>query len=381
MEKINILFVIPQLERGGSETLVYELASRLDRKVFDVSLAYFDFYGNDEFRKTFVNQGVKLHHISLDGRSAYSTMLKMARIVQNNNIHVINAHHFFSMVYSFYACKITHRRGLAYTEHSGWEINGFSLKWKLIAGALMRQVDCAIGISDEVTKKLRAEFHLGSKKAFTIRNGVDLNDGTRTRDFRSIRNELGLVDNLKVITMVANFRKIKNHLLLLRGFKELLEEFNKVKLLLIGQGQINDPENSENEVRQFLVANDLLDKVILTGHRNDVKDILSITDIFCLTSLKEGLPIAMLEAMSSGLPVIGTDVPGIRDVIVHGENGFLVRVGDHMALKAAMVKLLTNEKLKCSYGQASRRIVEDSYSIRQCVGRYEDLFLRLMRGS
>ncbi len=379
MGKLNILFVIPQLEKGGSETLVYNIASLLDRKLFDVSLAYFHYYGNEIFRSAFQEQSIRLHHIPRNRSADFSAMRIMARIIRENDIHIVNAHHFVSMVYSFYACKFAHSRGLVYTEHSSWEVKKMPLKWRVMGRLLLRNLDCVMGISDDVTQTLKSIFHLLDENTLTIRNGVDLDTQAGMRDTREIRNEFGLADNTKVIAMVANFRKVKNHVMLLQGFRELLRNFENVKLLLIGQGTDDDLENSEDDVRSYLKDYDLHEKVILTGHRSDVSNLLSIADVFCLTSFEEGLPISMLEAMSSGLPVVGTNVPGIRDVIIHGKNGFLVELSDYMALKDSLLKILTNEQLSRRYGQESRKIVQASYSMSECVRRYQELFLKTIK--
>lgn len=376
MDKINILFVIPQLEKGGSETLVYDLASRLDRSVFGVSLAYFNYYGNDKFKKAFLDHGIRLHEVKINGKYGMKTMRRMTEIIREHNIHVVNAHHFVSMIYSLYASKIACRRRLIYTEHSRWEVDRASLKWRIIGRILMKRLDCVIGISDDVTQALRDKFKLTISNTVTIRNGVDLEEGKQIRDVERIRKEFGLSARMKVIMTVANFRKIKNHMYMLQGFKELLKEYEDVRLLLIGMGTAGDPENSEIDVRNYIKENALLDKVIMTGQRSDVRELLNVADVFCLTSFKEGLPISMLEAMSCGLPVVGTNVPGIRDVIDHERNGFLVELDDQNKLKLTLLKLLTDEKLRLDYGRESQKIVKDFYSMDQCVRNYQDLFLR-----
>jgi glycosyltransferase involved in cell wall biosynthesis len=379
-EKINILFIIPQLEKGGSEALVYNVASRLDRDLFSTSVAYFYFYGNEKFRDAFQEKGIRLYHIPKNGAADLSAMRKLARIINENNIHIVNAHHFVSMFYSFYACKIVNRRKLVYTEHSSWEVEQVPLKWKLIGRLLLSQLDCIMGVSNDVTEALREKFNLQKENAITIRNGVDDIEGRKEpRDVREIRNEFDLASDTKVVMTVANFRKVKNHLFLLRGFKELLKEYDNVRLFLIGQGTESDPENSEGDVRSYLEEHNLQDKVILTGHRNDVQDLLLIADVFCLTSYREGLPVSLLEAMSAGLPVIGTNVPGIRDVVVNSKNGFLLDLGDQKGLKTALLKLLNDDKLRLYYGRVSRNIVKEFYSMDQCMRGYQNLFMSLMK--
>jgi len=199
MNKINILFVVPQLEKGGSETLVYNIASRLDRERFNASVAYFHYYNNEMFKNAFHNQNVRLHHVQIKGSADYSAMLGMARIIRDNDIHIVNAHHFISMVYSYYACKIASRRRLVYTEHSIWEINRVSFKWKVLGGLLMNQLDCVMGISEDVTNALRRKFHVRDKNTITIRNGVDLEGVNQGRDIKAVRNEFGLNDDMKIV--------------------------------------------------------------------------------------------------------------------------------------------------------------------------------------
>jgi len=367
MKKINILFVIPQLEKGGSESLVYEIASRLDRNIFSSSVAYFKYYGNESFQKAFQNHDIRLYHIPINNTVDISAMQRMANIIRDYCIDVVNAHHFVSMVYSIY------------TEHSSWEVDNVTLKWLLLGRMLIHQLDCVTGISDDVTNALRSKYHINEKKVLAINNGVSLEGIKMTRTARAIRDEFGISDDVKIIASVANFRRVKNHLFLLRGFKELVKEFGNVKLLLVGQGTENDSENTEINVRSYVKENGLLEKVILTGHRNDVRELLSIADVFCLTSYREGLPISMLEAMSTGLPVVGTNVPGIRDVIMNGENGYLVESDDHMSLKKALAILLTNRKIQLSFGQKSINIVNERYSMNECMKAYQDLFQRLVR--
>jgi L-malate glycosyltransferase len=379
LKKHNILFVIPQLDRGGSETLIYDIATRLNKELFDVSLAYFYFYGNEKFKQAFQDQSVKMYQIQKVDSADFSAMRTMARIIHENDIHLVNAHHFISMVYSFYACKIAGRRRLVYTEHSSWEVGNVPLKWKMASRLLSMQLDCVIGVSDEITKTLKENLYLRDQGTLTIRNGVDLNGNNNPRDTGSIRKEFGLSEKTKVVATVANLRKVKNHLLLLEGFRELLGELDKVKLLLIGQGYAQDPESSEDEVRRYIEEHALSGKVILTGYRSDVKDLLSIADVFCLTSFREGLPISMLEAMSCSLPVIGTNVPGIREVVLNGKNGFLVELGDPIAIKDALLSILTNDELSRNLGSESRKIALESYSLDQCAKSYQDLFLRLLK--
>jgi len=178
--------------------------------------------------------------------------------------------------------------------------------------------------------------------------------------------------------MVANLRKIKNHIFLLKAFEALLYEIKNVKLLLIGQGFTNDNETSESEIRNFVSNNCLENRVLLLGYRSDIPELLNIIDIVCLTSFKEGLPISLIEAMAAGLPIVGTDVDGIRNVIVPNRNGFLVQLGDITGLKNVLVNLLQNKELRNKMGQESLALAKQMYSLDQCINQYQGLFISIM---
>lgn len=376
-DKINVLFIIVQIDiMGGSERLVYDLAYNMDRKIFNPSIAWF--YGKNKLQD-FENLGIHLFHIPKIRRFDFSTMRNLADIIENNNIHVVNAHHFISLVYSYYGCKMKNYIKLIYTEHSEWEIEKISWKWKKIGNYLLKHVDGTVGVSSKVSKLMQERFKIYRNRPVTIQNGVDLQTFSNNIDNKAnIRRELGIDDNEKIIGIVANFRKIKNHLFLLRAFDKLVKVYENVRLLLVGEGSKGEIDNTEGEIREFVCQSGLDQKVLFLGYRADVSALLGIMDVFCLTSFKEGLPISLIEAMASGLPVVGTAVDGIRDVVIHEKNGFLVRLGDVEGLKKALYRLLYDDSLRERCGYESRSIAVNTFSLRQCTSEYQDLFLSVL---
>ena len=373
---INVLFVILQTEMGGSERLVHTLVQSIDRSVFNPSLAWF--FG-DTPGKEFTDLDVPLFHVPKKKRIDFSAMKRLGDIVRDNNIHVVNAHHFMSLVYAFYGCKIANRRRLIYTEHSAWEIDEMTERWKIMGSFLLKHVDASVGVTPAVSLQIQSTFKTNEAKTLVIENGVDISRFSRSHDKAKMLASLGLREGEKVIGIVANFKKIKNHMYLLKAFNGLIKEYENVRLLLIGQGFKNDPENSETEIRSFIEKNGLDDKVTILGYRSDVPDLLSIMDIFCLTSFSEGLPISLIEAMAAGLPLVGTDVNGIKEVIIQNRNGILVNVNDIDEMKRALLTLLRDESLRNKMGNESRCLVESHYSLNGCVRQYENLFKSLMQ--
>lgn len=378
-EKINVLFIIIQMNMGGSERLVYNLVSKLDRQVFNPSVAWF--FGDKPLQE-FLDLRIPLFHIPKSRRFDFSPMHSLGKIIKKNNISVVNAHHFFSMVYAFFGTKIRNRSSLIYTEHSQWEVQGISQKWRLIGRYLFKGIDHTVGVNPEVTQELKSTFKLRESKTSTILNGVDLQEFQCLRqNIKQTRCSLNLKDSERVIGIVGNFRRVKNHVFLIKAFCTLVTILKNIKLIFIGRGFPDDPENSEPEVRNMVRELGIENSVLFLGYRSDVRELLGIMDVFCMTSLKEGLPISLIEAMAVGLPVIGTNVEGIRYVIVPNQNGLLVELGDVTALTNALLNLLEHPEHRERLGQAAHQTAEEKYSLDQCVAEYEKLFISTLPSS
>lgn len=355
---------------GGSEQLVLNIIKNLDRKLFKPHLAYF--HGKKPLSE-FTELGIPLFHVPKIKRFDIKTIIELSTIINKYDINVVNAHHFLSMIYSFYGCKVRNKAKLIYTEHSVWEISDVPKKWKLIGSIILRFADAVVGVSLNVSGALQDNYKLKKSKSFTIQNGVDLLDfNLPTNKFKK-KCELRIKKNEKIIGIVANLKKVKNHLFLLNAFKEVLSEYDNAKLVIVGRGFKDDQENTEFLINKFIEKHDLKERVLMLGYRSDIPELLAIFDIFCLCSYMEGLPISIIEAMASGLPVVGTKVDGIVDVIKCGENGFMIPLNDKEGLKTILLTLLRDDSLRRLIGQKAKQHSKH-YSISICINKYEELF-------
>ena len=232
-----------------------------------------------------------------------------------------------------------------------------------------------------MSSTLVSHFRVPPERVHTIENGVDVEMfGTNTVARDRVRSELGFGPQDIVIGHVANFRKNKNHLFLLRAFREVVQRRPPARLVLVGQGFPDDPQNSEPEVSAYVAEYGLEHCVRLLGYRPDVQDVLQAMDVSCLVSYKEGLPLSLIEAMASSLPVVGTDIEGIRGVIQPEVNGLLVVPDDVLGLSNAMSRLIDDAALSQRMASASRRIAIEKYSLARSVEQTQRLFLSLTRG-
>ena len=378
MRKVNILFVIVQMGMGGSERLVHNLVLRLDRSRFNPSVAWLS---GCEALKEFEDLQVPLHYVPKTKRVDFSTMQKLARIIETESIDVVNAQHFMPTIYAYYGCKVVAKRALVFTAHSRWEIEDTSLKWRIAGGYLLRRIDASVGVSQDVSSAIQSVFKTNASQTVTIENGVDSGLFERERDVQGLRGSLGLTNHDIVIGIVGNLKKVKNHLLLLQAFAKVAEELESVKLLIVGRGSMGESDDTEDDLRLFVDNHRLAERVSFLGYRTDIAELLQVMDVYCITSLREGLPLGLMEAMAAGLPVIGTNVQGIRDVITPDVDGVLVELGDVTALKIALIGLIGDEQWRNDLGRAGHKKVVQKYSLQRCVHEYEQLFLSLANAS
>jgi glycosyltransferase involved in cell wall biosynthesis len=308
-------------------------------------------------------------------------MRKLARVMQAESIDNVNAQHFMPVVYAYYGCKLAAERALVFTAHSGWEVEGMPLGWRLAGHHLLGRIGASVGVTSEVSAAIQRVFKLDASQVVTVENGVEIDRFAMERDVRELRGSLGLADGDLVIGTVANLKRVKNQLFLLQAFAGVAEENERVKLLLVGQGFKGEADNTEEELRQFVSSTRLENRVLFLGYRKDIPELLQVMDVFCLTSLREGLPIGLLEAMAAGLPVVGTNVEGIRDVITPNVDGVLVEVGEVAVLKDALVGLLGDPQLRQRLGKAGSDKAAERYSLQRCVREYQQLFLSIAGSS
>jgi glycosyltransferase involved in cell wall biosynthesis len=188
-----------------------------------------------------------------------------------------------------------------------------------------------------------------------------------------MRRELDLAPGDFVVGHVANFRRNKNHRFLVRAFQRAFAGRPDAKLLLVGQGFPGDPENSEPAIASFVREHGLERQVRLLGYRPDVHHVLRALDVFCLVSYKEGLPLSVIEAMASGLPIVATDIEGLRGVVRENVNGMLVAPDDVEALARSLERLASDPALRRRFGAAGRSSARDEYSFARCLSETQDV--------
>jgi glycosyltransferase involved in cell wall biosynthesis len=171
-----------------------------------------------------------------------------------------------------------------------------------------------------------------------------------------------------VLGCVSRWDPVKRFEIMIEAVRRLVIRVPRVVLLMVGGG------GEEAHIRRIVAQTGLRDHVILIGFLGDPARVYGILDVYVATSLKEGLPLAPLEAMCARLPIVATDVPGHRDVVVHGRTGLLVPPEDSAALAGAIAELEADGARRRLMGAAGRRRVLDDFGIRSTADRTADVY-------
>jgi glycosyltransferase involved in cell wall biosynthesis len=178
-----------------------------------------------------------------------------------------------------------------------------------------------------------------------------------------------------VIGNVARLETRKGHKFLIEALKKVIEERKgySLKLLIIGEG--NKRENLESHVKELNLEN----KVIFTGYRENIEELMAIMDIFVLTSLREGLPRVLVQAAAVGMPSIAFNVDGVPEIIEDNHNGFLVKVGDVKQLTKRIIKYIDHKEILVLHGKNGRELIKGKWSIEDMVGKIDEIYQNLVR--
>jgi len=271
------------------------------------------------------------------------------------------------------ACQRTNTHPVLYTAHGFHFYKGAPLKnWLLyynMEKLAAHWTDGLITINEEDYKAAQKfKLRKNGKVFFVPGVGVDianLEQRIASIDRSEKRKELGLSVDTAVAITVGELNANKNHIQALKALSKLTKL--NFHYIIVGNGE------SEQELKKAVNELMLQNKVSFLGFRRDVPELLAASDVFILTSRREGLPKAVLEAMAAGLPIIATDVRGNRDLVKNGENGYLLPLDDVEQTAIAIERLIDSEDLRRSMGEKSKELVKQ-YDLKNIIPQMEEIY-------
>ena len=345
---------------GGAELMMLDLATELRSRghaVLPVNLAD----GTGWLGERFEAAGFRPATFAIRSPIDFAAVRALTKILRDFRADVVHSHEFTMAIYGAAAAPragarhvITMHGGLYYA--TAWR-RRTALRWAA------RRSDALVGVSVATAAALERTLGIPHDRIFVVPNGIPLRSGVRDR----VRRELSIPDDELLIVAVGNLYPVKGHAVLLDAL-EMLGDTAGWQLAIAGRGE------EEARLRSQAAAAGIDARVHLLGFRDDIPDILAAGDIFAMPSLSEGLPLALVEAMSVGLPVVVTRVGGVPEVVTDDVEALLVPASDARALSSALRTLISDAALRKRLGSAGRTRAIRDYAIATMADRYEHLY-------
>jgi len=367
---LRILHLVGQLTVGGMESMVTRQVMNLDTGRFDVTVWCLGPGGPNADR--LVDAGVAVDVLAKSRGFGLSFLSRLRAMFRDRPFDLVHTHNPAAARWALLGTLGRPRRPvLVRTEHTynNSKLAGYIPGHAMIGGWF----DAIVGVSETTTRAHRRIDPLWSKRYRTIPNGIEVPAGEVGPAVRKdLRRRLGLGEDDRVLVNLGNLRKAKGQCFLLEAFRALSSRHPDLQLVIFGEGDLRS--EFERSCREW----GLVERVHLVGQRADAADLLGIADIYVQSSLREGMPVSILEAMRACRPIVATDAGGTRELIHDLETGLLVPRGSAESLEQAVERLLEDRDLAAELAESGRKLLVDRYDIRRVAGELETLYETLL---
>lgn len=365
-EPIRILHLIKSLGRGGAETLLSETLKHHDKNNFLFHCIYFLPWKNQLVEEIIAAGGIVRNIPAVNNIRILLQVFRIARYVKENNIQLIHCH----LPWAGFVGRIVHlisRIPVIYTEHNKQE--RYQYLTRLINKFSFNLQSTAIAVSEDVAHSIKLNIN-PSIQVNTILNGINTEKFRKNLQVgQKIRADLGISSDAIVIGSLGVFRTQKRLNHWLEIFSTVSKQNSSIRGILVGDGPLKQQIISQ--------IKDLgLEKLVfLPGIQSYASDWYAAMDIFMMTSSFEGLPLALLEAMSCECAVVATNAGGISEVVIDGINGSIVDVDQWRGLVSKVQFLLDHPEKRVSMAIAARDRIVHHFSVHQMVDQLENQYI------
>jgi len=363
---MNILYLTNHLNIGGISSYVLNLATGIKKRGHNVYIAS----SAGQLLTKFIAQGIVYIPIPIKTKSEASykiliSKFKLLKYIKEKNIEIIHANTRVTQVLSF---LIQRTCGKPYIS----TCHGF-FKKRFFRKIFPCWGNKVIAISESVKEHLLRDFKVKEEDIRVIHNGIDV-DKFRVQSSEprvDLKKKLGLCEG-PVIGIIARLSEEKGHTYLIKAMQEVITRIPQAQLLIVGEGRMRE------ELVNLTKTVGLEKSIFFIPSVMDTQEVLSGMDLFVLPSLKEGLGLALMEAMACGLAVVGSDVGGIKSLIQNRYNGLLVRPADSRELSYAILELLQSPDEAKSLGSNARIFINQNFSAGKMVLETEKVYLECL---
>ena len=374
--KIKVLHLITDLDPGGAEIMLFKLISALDPETFESLVV--SMTGPGVVGKKIEQSGLKMHSLGMSkGRLSLTGLIKWLQLLKREKPDILQTWMYHANLLGILTAKLFFPSKVVWNIRcSNIEFNRYKrlTYWVMKVSAWLSSFPFAIVVNSRKGSDFHTELGYHPKKWEIIFNGFDLtrfNIDPVARE--EVRRELGISPEKIVVGLISRFDYMKDHETFLSAARLISQNREDICFLLVGAGVTR-----ENEFfALYLADNQLEDRLILLGYREDIPRIINALDISTSSSVGEGFPNIIGESMACGIPCVVTDVGDSSFLI--GETGILVPPRDPRALAEGLEKLIAMKaKDRWTLGASARERIVSLFSIEKITRQYEELYLRIL---
>ncbi len=355
---MNIAHVVESLEVGGAEVLVATLCHLQHASGHDVAVHCLAQAG--PLARQLEQEGIPVHVHAVG--SNWRQIKSLSRAFRDTRRQVIHCHNVAATIFGAFAGKLAAAETIISTRHGSISPTG---KRRCLSALAARICDFTVAVGEPTHRVLASEWGAVPEKIVTIRNGAS---PARV----DAQSTIGLQKMGFTAIMVARLKPPKDPATLLRAIALASLEIPDLHLWLVGDGV------QTTELRELVAQLGIVDRISFLGEREDVGTFLMAADVFVLSSLSEGVPVSLLEAMAANLPFIVTNVGGMPDIAQISGAGIVVEAGNPDAMARALVQSARGRHQLPRLGQAARRCYEEHFKPDKWADAYLNLYQRAL---
>lgn len=368
-DRLKVLQLITALQYGGAENMVADLVETIDDATFTVG--YME--AKNDLVPRLVDAGVTVKSFDEDFRFDPRALARLWQFLRAESFDIVHAHLPYAQTVGRLAAAGSDTDGVISTQHNVADTWHPVTRFTERATRPLETVTVAVskGVERSFTGSAHPPNQLGDDWC-TIYNGIDVDSFEQqvdTADMVSVCEEFDLDPETLTLLNVGRYVPVKRQREAIQAVAQT--SFN-TQLLIVGDGPL------KAELRTQAAELGLSDRVHVTGRVEDIKPFYAISDVFVAPSRGEGLPITLLEAMAARLPVVATDISGIREVVDDDVTGRLYEPGDFEALRAVLAEL-RDPSLRRDYGTAGHERAKATFSVERMAASYAELYRQVAR--
>lgn len=369
---LNIVHAIHGLGLGGAQKVIASIV----RGRRDPRLRYFVYSCNDGVHGREIEEAgatVRIVPRSLPKVDPF-WVARLARRLRQDKIDLVHAHLFGDSLHGTLAARRAGRLPVVLSLHIGPK--GWSGLQRLAYPRLLSGCRRAIACAESVQASVHQAYPHATRVMETIHNGIEESrvDIPTAERRAELRKDLGAGPKSILVATVGRLTEQKGQRDLIAAFARLRREQpdNPARLVLLGDGELRQALEAQ------AAAEGVLDHILFAGFRSNIPELLQVIDVVVFSSLFEGLPIALLEAMAAARPLVCTDIPGNLDAVRDDKEALIVRTADVSSLTQALCRITTDDTLRHRLGQGAKQRFLDQFTAASMVGRYENLYRQVL---